>query len=104
LQGRLQVAEVLSLMDAEMVSMLSQLSPEVAGEAMRYHLETRVSNVSKPNSEHMELGPVQSGLGHNLSEVWGPDAPFQIGSPSGMPVHRWYRAQVGPQMRLCRGS
>ena len=61
LKGSLPVAGVLSLADAEMVAVLSQLSPEVAAEAMLYHIETRVANVSKPNAEHMELGPIQAG-------------------------------------------
>ncbi len=48
LKGSLPVAGVLSLADADMVVVLSQLSPEV----------TRVANVSRPNAEHMELGPI----------------------------------------------
>ena len=78
LGGKLPVSGVLSLMDVDMVSALAQVSTAVAAEAMRYHLETRVSNLSKPNAEHMELGPIQGGQGHHLREIWGAEAPFQM--------------------------
>jgi hypothetical protein len=32
----------------------------------------------------------------HMLQMWGLDAPFQIASPSGIPVRQWFRAAVGP--------
>ena len=71
LRGAVTVASVLSLMDGDMAAATCTLPEATRQEALRYHLETRLSNLSKPTSEHLKLGPIQNGVGCSMRLVWG---------------------------------
>ena len=67
-------------------------------------MQTRLTNLCKGAGEHLDLGPIQSGVGCHLDFIWGPKAPFQLASPSGMRVVAWYRANVGPPDAFFAGT
>ena len=102
LQEQIDAASIYSLMSPEMAASIVALpSEEARSEALLYHLSTRISNISKPAGEHINIDPIQSGkTGHVMHSIWGPSAPFQMASPSGMPVHEFWRAAVGSQDSL----
>ena len=89
-------------MSPEMAASVVALpSEEAHSEALLYHLSTRISNISKPAGEHINVDPIQSGkTGHVMHSIWGPSAPFRMASLSGMPVHEFWRAAVGSQDSL----
>ena len=95
---------VQALMAPVQAAAISGISnPTVRAEALLFFLQTRVSNLVRPNGEHLATASVQAGAGVHLSMLWGEDAPFAVPSQAGLRVLSWYRAAIGPKDAFLSG-
>ena len=85
------------MIDSSQAAAISALTnPVVRAEALMHFLHTRVSNLVRPNGEHLNATRVKTGAGMHGFSMWDAEAPYQIAAPSGLEAKQWFRAAVGP--------
>ena len=77
-------------MDEAQRTGLSLLGQEQKRECLLFNLQNRLANCRSATGEPMSLDPIQKGstLVHE-KRIWGEEAPFGMGSKSGIPVLEW---------------
>ena len=101
LEGRLEEGRVESLMDEAQRTGLLLLGQEQKRECLLFNLQNRLANCRSATGEPMSLDPIQKG--HTMvheKRIWGEEAPFAMGSKSGIPVLEWVRLVFGKQDAL----
>jgi hypothetical protein len=97
LGGEVAASLIQGMMDSSQAAAISALTnPVVRAEALLHFLHTRVSNLVRPNGEHLNSTRVQTGAGMHGFNMWDAEAPYQIAAPSGLEAKQWFRAAVGP--------
>ena len=107
LQGKLSTDKIFSFLSEDQAAVISQLTPEMQDQVLRYRLARQLYFVANPTAAPKSAKPIQDSL-TNLTEteLWGSGngCPWELGSKSGMPIKSVSRFITGMPDALFSGT